>query len=142
MKVVEDNEIYPITKTPLNQTRAIFQTLLLEYPVSKAIRDRLASFFGSLEIVQNRLENRISTLNINYRCCVAVEEDLELRLSSSHPSRKSSNFDTGMNFVMLLRLAIAPNDQFHLTFKTIALGRVVPPTLNYLLCRKHLSIQK
>lgn len=92
MKVVFDKEHHSITKIILNQTGAIFQTLLLEYPVSKAIRDRLASFFGSLEIVQNRLENRISMLNINYRRGVAVEEDLELRLSSGHPLKEIKQF--------------------------------------------------
>ena len=62
-----DAERRPIAENLLTQTDIAFKAVLLRHPISQTIRDHLAAFLGSLEIVQHRLQQRIAMLTIDYR---------------------------------------------------------------------------
>lgn len=69
-----DAERRPVAKNILSFTDITFRTILLRHPVWRGIRDRLASFLLSSEILQRRLQRKTAMLTIDYRTSPIVAE--------------------------------------------------------------------
>ena len=69
-----DAERRPIAQNLLSSTDIIFKAILLRHPVLRGIRDRFASFLGSFEFFQHRLQRKIAMLTIGYRKSPIVAE--------------------------------------------------------------------
>ena len=87
-----NTERYPLSKQQVQTTDAAFKMMLLRHPVSRAIRDRLASLLINLEPIQQRMEKRLAMLTINYRKSPIVDEYRELPLSLGNPIKEIAEF--------------------------------------------------
>ena len=91
-------ERYPLIKRQVQTTDAAFKMMLLRHPVSRAIRDRLASLLNNIEPVLNRMEQRASMITINYRNSPIVDEYRELPLYLGNPIKEIAEIEVWRDF--------------------------------------------
>ena len=91
-------ERYPIIKRQVQTTDAAFKMMLLRHPVSRAIRDRLASLLNNIEPVLNRMEQRASMITINYRNSPIADEYRELPLYLGNPIKEIAELGVWRDF--------------------------------------------
>ena len=91
-------ERYPIIKRQVQTTDAAFKMMLLRHPVSRAIRDRLASLLNNIEPVLNRMEQRASMITINYRNSPIADEYRELPLHLGNPIKEIAELGVWRDF--------------------------------------------
>lgn len=84
----------PVARTLLGNTERATRAVTLRYRVSREVRNRVAQFLSSFEVVQDRLARTIGELDLNYRKSPIVEESrpalTELRLVHSDRSETAS----------------------------------------------------
>ena len=93
-----NTERYPLIKRQVQTTDAAFKMMLLRHPVSRAIRDRLASLLNNIEPVLNRMEQRASMITINYRNSPIVNEYRELPLHLGNPIKEIAELGVWRDF--------------------------------------------
>ena len=93
-----NTERYPIIKRQVQTTDAAFKMMLLRHPVSRAIRDRLASLLVNIEPIQHRMEQRSSMITINYRNSPIVDEYRELPLYLGNPIKEIAELGVWRDF--------------------------------------------
>ena len=93
-----NSERYPLSKQQVQTTDAAFKMMLLRHPVSRAIRDRLASLLINLEPIQQRMEQRLAMLTINYRNSPIVDEYRELPLYLGNPIKEIAEIEVWLDF--------------------------------------------
>lgn len=93
-----NTERYPLSKQQVEQTDAAFKMMLLRNPVSRKIRDRLASLLLDLEPIQQRMEKRLAMLTINYRNSPIVDQYRELPLPLGNPVKEFAEFRQWRDF--------------------------------------------
>ena len=91
-------ERYPLSKQQVEHTDAAFKMMLLRNPVSRRIRDRLASLLLSLGSVQQRIDKRLAMLTINYRNSPIVDQHRELVLSLGNPVKHIGEYRQWLDF--------------------------------------------
>ena len=91
-------ERYPIVKRQVQTTDAAFKMMLLRHPISRAIRDRLASLLNNIEPVLNRMEQRASMITINYRNSPIADEYRELPLHLGNPIKEIAELGVWRDF--------------------------------------------
>ena len=100
-------ERYPLIKRQVQTTDAAFKMMLLRHPVSRAIRNRLASLINNIEPIQHRMEQRASMITINYRNSPFVDEYRELPLYLGNPIKEIAELEVWRDFGEAPHLAIA-----------------------------------
>ena len=93
-----NTERYPLIKRQVQTTDAAFKMMLLRHPVSRAIRDRLASLLDNIEPLQHRMEKRASMITINYRNSPIVDQYRELPLSLGNPIKEIAEIAVWRDF--------------------------------------------
>lgn len=93
-----NTERYPLLKNQVEKSDAAFKMMLLRNPVSRLIRDRMASILLNLEPIQQRMDKRLAMLTINYRQSPIVDEYRELPTLSGQPIREIAEFKQWRDF--------------------------------------------
>ena len=76
-------ERHPIGKALLDTTERTTRMATLRHPVARAVRDHVASWLTSLSVVQHRVTEQMTMLDINYRESPIIEEH-HATLSQTH----------------------------------------------------------
>jgi 2-polyprenyl-6-methoxyphenol hydroxylase-like FAD-dependent oxidoreductase len=82
----------PIARALLNNTERATRTITLRNPVGRELRNVVARFLSSLDVVQQRLARTLGELDLDYRRSPAVEEDREsvLDVKWTHDASRES----------------------------------------------------
>ncbi len=91
-----DAEREPVAKALLAGTGSATKVATLRHPVGQQLRNSVAGFLTSLDVVQQRLTRNVGELNLDYRQSPIVAEDRESILRANvNEDRSSENATVG-----------------------------------------------
>lgn len=85
-----DREREPIATTLLQGTEQTTRAVVLRNPLAQALRNQVARFLISFEVVQQRMTESISEISINYRDSPIVGEDRKSLLRATFSSEQDA----------------------------------------------------